>query len=82
MTNILFGIILKSIILKSNLAGGRDGKPFRGFLESYLSLLMREATAFDRMVRFVRETLPGFRVEVQINESGSPSLSLGYARTD
>lgn len=51
---------------------------YKQFLDTYLLALTQQATALDKMVAFIRQIVPGLRVNFNINEIGHPSLSLGY----
>jgi len=55
---------------------------YKDFLDGYLLELVKEFTTTDRIVSFIRSALPGLRVEIKINESGGPVLSLGYSRSE
>lgn len=55
---------------------------YKGFLDNYLSALMNEVAPADRMLTFLRNLLPGIRIEFKVDEAGNPLLSLGYSRSE
>lgn len=55
---------------------------YKDFLDAYVLALMREVTTIDKILNFVRSILPGLRIEVKIDESGRPQITLGYSRNE
>lgn len=55
---------------------------YKKFLNAYLNALVREATPISRVYEFARRLLPGIRLDLNIGETGTPGLSLGYKPTD
>jgi hypothetical protein len=54
---------------------------YKEFLDAYLSALMQETTALDKIMGFIRQIIPGLRIDLKIDEIGRPLLSLGYEPT-
>ncbi|MGB9613072.1 MAG: AAA family ATPase [Candidatus Margulisiibacteriota bacterium] len=51
---------------------------YKQFLDAYLLALTQQATVLDKLLTFIRQIIPGLRVDFTIDEVGRPSLSLGY----
>lgn len=55
---------------------------YKGFLNAYLNLLIREYTVIDRIYDFAKRFLPSIRIDATIDGTGTPTLSLGYKPQD
>lgn len=54
---------------------------YKDFLNGYLLELIKAFRTVDKILNFLQNVLPGFRVDVSIDETGQPTVSLGYSRT-
>lgn len=55
---------------------------YKEFLDTYLLALLKKSTPLERIIFFLREILPGIRIDFSISESGKPTLTLGYGPAD
>lgn len=51
---------------------------YKQFLDAYLLSLTQQATVLDKTLSFLRQIIPGIRIDFTVDEIGQPSLSLGY----
>lgn len=55
---------------------------YKKFLNVYLNALIKEFTTVDKIYEFARRLLPNIRFDLTVEETGSPTLSLGYKPQD
>lgn len=51
---------------------------YKKFLNTYLNTLMKEFTTADKIYEFAKRLLPNIRFDLAVDETGKPSLSVGY----
>lgn len=55
---------------------------YKKFLNTYLGALIKEYTTIDKIFDFAKRLLPSIRFDINLDETGKPSLSLGYKPSD
>jgi hypothetical protein len=55
---------------------------YKEFLDTYLLNLLKQYSPIEKVLFYLKEILPGIKVEFSIDETNKPTLSLGYSPTD
>lgn len=55
---------------------------YKKFLNTYLNILTRKFSAINKLYEFAKKLLPSIRFDLSVDETGSPTLSLGYKPED
>lgn len=51
---------------------------YKDFLDRYLSLLLKQSTPKNKILKFIQQVIPGIRIDFKISDLGQPTISLAY----
>lgn len=55
---------------------------YKKFLNTYLNILSKEFSPINKLYEFAKKLLPNIKLELSIDETGNPTLFLGYKPED
>lgn len=54
---------------------------YKEFLDTYLSLLIKESTPKSKILKFIQQVVSGLRIDFKIDETGQPIISLAHSQS-